>query len=239
MNRSLFISFCMAIVLAGLAPAAPSASSPDSTMVPGNATFASALEHLASIAHPGNEQVQSVNIVVGETNDGYLNDIRGRHVTKAHVLDAIRSAKDGPVEEGAVGAGTGTSCFGYKGGIGTSSRHTRARSRYTFCSSVGRTARAYRVGRRPSQLAGGYSSPEPEADISRICSTTSAFASVVTSPSSRPRATSRSSRRMILPLRVFGSPEAMWITSGAAKAPITWRTCSFSAPCSCSWSLPV
>ncbi len=75
-----------------------------------------------TLLFPGNEQVRSVNIVAGETNDGYLNDIRGRHVTKAHVLDAIRSAKDGPVEEGAVGAGTGTSCFGYKGGIGTSSR---------------------------------------------------------------------------------------------------------------------
>ena len=75
-----------------------------------------------TISHPGNEQVRSVNIVVGETNDGYLNDIRGRHVTRVHVLEAIRSAKDGPVEEGAVGAGTGTSCFGYKGGIGTSSR---------------------------------------------------------------------------------------------------------------------
>ena len=75
-----------------------------------------------TISYPGNEQVRSVNIVVGETNDGYLNDVRGRHVTKAHVLDAIHSAKEGPVEEGVVGAGTGTSCFGYKGGIGTSSR---------------------------------------------------------------------------------------------------------------------
>jgi D-aminopeptidase len=75
-----------------------------------------------TISCPGNEQVRSVNIVVGETNDGYLNDIRGRHVTKAHVLNAIHSAKEGPVEEGVVGAGTGTSCFGYKGGIGTSSR---------------------------------------------------------------------------------------------------------------------
>jgi D-aminopeptidase len=76
-----------------------------------------------TISHAGNEQVRSVNIVVGETNDGYLNDIRGRHVTKADVLEAILSAKGGPVEEGTVGAGTGTTCFGYKGGIGTSSRH--------------------------------------------------------------------------------------------------------------------
>ena len=70
----------------------------------------------------GNENVASVNVVVGETNDGYLNDIRGRHVTKEDVLLAIKNAKGGRVEEGTVGAGTGTVCFGYKGGIGTSSR---------------------------------------------------------------------------------------------------------------------
>lgn len=70
----------------------------------------------------GNEGVQSVNAVVGETNDGYLNDIRGRHVKKEDVLQAIRHAKIGVVEEGAVGAGTGTVCFGFKGGIGTASR---------------------------------------------------------------------------------------------------------------------
>ena len=75
-----------------------------------------------TLAQPGNEQVRSVNALVGETNDGYLNDIRGRHVTKEHVVEAIRSAKGGPVPEGAVGAGTGTVCFGFKGGIGTSSR---------------------------------------------------------------------------------------------------------------------
>jgi D-aminopeptidase len=71
---------------------------------------------------PGNEGVGSVNAVVGETNDGFLNDIRGRHIKEKHVLDAIRQATDGPVAEGNVGAGTGTSCFGWKGGIGTSSR---------------------------------------------------------------------------------------------------------------------
>lgn len=71
---------------------------------------------------PGNENVRSVNSVVGETNDGWLNDIRGRHVKESHVLQAIENAKNGPVEEGNVGAGTGTICFGYKGGIGTASR---------------------------------------------------------------------------------------------------------------------
>ena len=75
-----------------------------------------------TLSLPGNEDVRSVNPVVGETNDGYLNDIRGRHVKEAHVLAAIRGAEDGPVEEGSVGAGTGTICFGFKGGIGTSSR---------------------------------------------------------------------------------------------------------------------
>ncbi len=71
---------------------------------------------------PGNESVRSVNAVVGETNDGYLNDIRGRHITEEHVLQAIESARGGPVAEGNVGAGTGTICFGFKGGIGTASR---------------------------------------------------------------------------------------------------------------------
>ena len=71
---------------------------------------------------PGNENVLSVNPVVGETNDGYLNDIRGRHITPEDVFAAIKKAKTGPLEEGNVGAGTGTVAFGWKGGIGTSSR---------------------------------------------------------------------------------------------------------------------
>lgn len=71
---------------------------------------------------PGNEKVRSVNAVVGETNDGYLNDIRGMHVRSSDVIQAIINAKSGAVTEGNVGAGTGTMCFGWKGGIGTSSR---------------------------------------------------------------------------------------------------------------------
>jgi D-aminopeptidase len=74
------------------------------------------------LALPGNEDVLSINPVVGETNDGYLNDIRGRHISPEDVFSAIKNAKTGPVEEGAVGAGTGTVCFGWKGGIGTASR---------------------------------------------------------------------------------------------------------------------
>lgn len=75
-----------------------------------------------TLSRPGNENVRSVNAVVGETNDGGLNAIRRRMVSPAHVRDAIEGATDGPVAEGAVGAGTGTVAFGFKGGIGTSSR---------------------------------------------------------------------------------------------------------------------
>ena len=74
------------------------------------------------LALPGNEDVESINPLVGETNDGYLNDIRERHITREDVFTAIKNAKGGPVEEGSVGAGTGTVAFGFKGGIGTSSR---------------------------------------------------------------------------------------------------------------------
>jgi D-aminopeptidase len=75
---------------------------------------------------PGNEDVLSANPVVGETNDGFLNDIRGRHVSPEDVFAAIKGAKGGPVEEGDVGAGTGTVAFGWKGGIGTASRRVPA-----------------------------------------------------------------------------------------------------------------
>jgi len=75
-----------------------------------------------TLKQPGHEKIRSVNAIVGETNDGYLNDIRGIHVTLEDVYAAIESAKGGPVQEGSVGAGTGTTAFGWKGGIGTSSR---------------------------------------------------------------------------------------------------------------------
>jgi len=71
---------------------------------------------------PENKNVQSVNPVVGETNDGYLNDIRGQHVSQKDVISAINHAHAGKVEQGNVGAGTGTIAFGFKGGIGTASR---------------------------------------------------------------------------------------------------------------------
>ncbi len=80
-----------------------------------------------TIEQAGNENVRSVNALVGETNDGGLNDIRGQHVRPTHVLEAIKSATGGNVQEGSVGAGTGTQAFGWKGGIGTASRKLDAR----------------------------------------------------------------------------------------------------------------
>ncbi len=74
------------------------------------------------LSFPENKNIRSINPVVGETNDGWLNNIQKRAVKKSDVIEAIKSAKSGPVKEGNVGAGTGTICFGFKGGIGTSSR---------------------------------------------------------------------------------------------------------------------
>lgn len=86
--------------------------------VPKTADFL--IDHM--LALPGNEDVRSINPVVAETNDGGLNDIRGRHITRDDVFNALKNAKSGTVEEGSVGAGTGTVAFGWKGGIGTASR---------------------------------------------------------------------------------------------------------------------
>jgi D-aminopeptidase len=88
-----------------------------------------------TLAQPGNGEARSVNAVVGETNDGWLNDIRGLHVRREDVLAAIAAARAGPVAEGAVGAGTGTRALGWKGGIGTASRLT-----------AGEGGRGYTVG---------------------------------------------------------------------------------------------
>lgn len=80
-----------------------------------------------TIDQRGNENVRSVNALVGETNDGGLNDIRGQHVRPQHVFEAMKAANTGAVQEGSVGAGMGTQAFGWKGGIGTSSRKLEAR----------------------------------------------------------------------------------------------------------------
>lgn len=81
-----------------------------------------------TLAQDGNADVRSVNALVGETNDGGLNDIRGLHVRPEHAIEAIRAARGGPVDEGSVGAGAGTQAFGWKGGIGTASRRLNAAS---------------------------------------------------------------------------------------------------------------
>jgi D-aminopeptidase len=84
------------------------------------------------LSMPENAEVMSVNPVVGETNDGFLNDIRSKHIGREEVFRALSNAKAGPVEEGCVGAGTGTCALGFKGGIGTSSRRLRGDlDRYT------------------------------------------------------------------------------------------------------------
>jgi D-aminopeptidase len=93
-----------------------------------------------TIGQAGNEEVRSVNALVGETNDGGLNDIRGLHVTREHVIAAITSASAGPVAEGTVGAGTGTVNYGWKGGIGTASRKVLIRQ------AQGRPEPEYTVG---------------------------------------------------------------------------------------------
>jgi len=119
----------------------------------------------------GNERVASVNPVVGETNDGWLNDIRGRRVTKAHVLEALRGASSGPVAEGAVGAGTGTTCFEYKGGIGTASRRLpEARGGYTVGVLVQTnfggvlTIRGVPFDRKEAGIGAAAPAPNPSGD---------------------------------------------------------------------------
>jgi D-aminopeptidase len=97
-----------------------------------------------TLQQPGNDDVRSVNALVGETNDGGLNDIRGLHVRPDHVLAAIAASREGAVEEGSVGAGTGTRAFSWKGGIGTSSRRVNARTG------------AYTVGVLVQSNYGGY-----------------------------------------------------------------------------------
>ena len=91
-----------------------------------------------TLRQPGNEQVRSVNALVGETNDGGLNDIRGLHVRPSHVVAAIESARPGAFAEGSVGAGTGTQAFGWKGGIGSASRVLRSTRSEPEASAVGR-----------------------------------------------------------------------------------------------------
>jgi D-aminopeptidase len=112
------------------------------------------------LARPGNAAVRSINPLVGETNDGWLSEIRGRHVKAAHVREALESASAGPVAEGAVGAGTGTRAFGWKGGIGTASRHVSAAS-----ATVGVLVQANFGGRLTMDGVPVWRELQPEAEM--------------------------------------------------------------------------
>ncbi len=145
-----------------------------------------------TLDQPGNADVRSVNALVGETNDGGLNDIRGQHVRPEHAVAALNAARGGAVEEGSVGAGTGTQAFGWKGGIGTSSRRLPARlggytvgvlvqSNYGGVLTMGGAPVGKLLGRyayQPQQAAGaeapalrdirrGGTSVPPDVDIRR------------------------------------------------------------------------
>lgn len=119
-----------------------------------------------TLDQPGNENVRSVNALVGETNDSGLNDIRGQHVRPQHVLAALKAAAPGAVLEGSVGAGTGTQAFGWKGGIGTSSRRlAESQGGYTLGVLVqSNYGGVLTMGGAPvGQLLGRYAyQPKPE-----------------------------------------------------------------------------
>src|SRR5688572_15956616 len=169
---------------------------------------------------PGNEKVRSVNAVVGETNDGGLNDIRARRVTKADGLAAIADARSGPVAEGSVGAGTGTVAFGWKGGIGTSSRRLPARlggwtvgvlvqSNYGGVLSVGGVA----VGRKLGQyfLKDELSSASGDGSVIVVIATDAPLSD---------RNLERLARRAFLGIARTGSP----ITNGSGDYAVAFST---------------
>jgi D-aminopeptidase len=174
-----------------------------------------------SLSQPGNENVRSVNPVVGETNDGYLSDIRARAVGHHHVLEAIRSARDGPVEEGSVGAGAGTCCFGFKGGIGTASRrlpdsaggHTLGvlvQSNFNGLLTVGGAPAGRELGRHfLDDLAGG---PAPQDGSCMMVLATDAPLDA--------RQLQRLARRALLGLAAIGSP----MTHGSGDYVIAFST---------------
>jgi len=121
-----------------------------------------------TLEQSGNDNVRSVNALVGETNDGGLNDIRGQHVRPQHVAEALKAASTGAVQEGSVGAGTGTQAFGWKGGIGTSSRKLESRyGGYTIGVLVqSNYGGVLTMGGAPvGKILGRYSyQPRPQAD---------------------------------------------------------------------------
>jgi D-aminopeptidase len=118
-------------------------------------------------------RTHTVNVVVGETNDGYLNDIQGRHVRAEHVWAALEAATSGPVAEGNVGAGTGTTCFGWKGGIGTSSRVTPVESGgwtvgVLVQANFGDRADLRILGQRVGEWRPEQDAPSPPGDLGSV-----------------------------------------------------------------------
>ena len=195
-----------------------------------------------TLEQPGNEEVRSVNAVVGETNDGFLNDIRGRPVTAGDVRAAIAAARTGPVEEGSVGAGTGTMALGWKGGIGTASRRLpeslggftvgalvqsnfggvlaidgvpvgEKLGRYAFREQLAATPAAERpVRREPPSAAAPALSPDPQAGSCMVVLATDAPLS--------PRNLERLARRAILGLARAGS----FLANGSGDFVIAFST---------------
>lgn len=183
---------------------------------------------------PGNENVQSVNAVVGETNDGWLNRIRLRPITEAHVLEAIRSAREGPVEEGSVGAGRGTVAFGWKGGIGTSSRRlppglggwtvgVLVQTNFGGILTIGGAPVGQRLGRyylrgqtsdvrrQPSDVSPDASGPTPDGSIMIVVATDAPLDA---------RGLERLARRAFLGVARTGSP----MTNGSGDFAIAFST---------------
>ncbi len=168
-----------------------------------------------TLRQPGNEEVRSVNAVVGETNDGYLNDIRGQHVRREDVWSAIDSAASGPVAEGCVGAGTGTRALGWKGGLGTASRllppglggHTvgaLVQSNFGGILSLDGVDVGEALGRYAfrDELQGGGAAggPRPDAEFGGSC-----MIVVATDAPLAPQALERLARRAVLGLGRVGS----------------------------------
>ncbi|MAG34306.1 MAG: aminopeptidase [Deltaproteobacteria bacterium] len=172
-----------------------------------------------TLALPGNERIRSVNAVVGETNDGYLHDIRNAHIRPEHVLAALAASSSGPVAQGTVGAGTGTSCFGWKGGIGTSSRTLPPR---LGGSTVGVLVQAnfgglltiagIPVGRELSALPYGLPTPESTDGSCMIV--------IATDASLDARQLERLARRAFLGLARVGS----WVSNGSGDYAIAFTS---------------
>ena len=186
-------------------------------------TFAAADALIAwTLRQPGNETVRSVNPVAGECNDGHLNDIRAQRVTRADVFEAIRKARGGVVEEGSVGAGTGTRCLGWKGGIGTSSRRLPERfgqytvgvlvqSNFSGNLTIGGAPVGRELGRSIFKAVGKDSPGESRGSCVMVVATDAPLDA---------RQLGRLARRSVLGLAATGTP----ITHGSGDYVIAFST---------------